>query len=488
MTRLSSLLWVLLFATPVGAQEKPWPLPPPPPSSTARLAHDLVSGLSPGDKAETGSETYQIHVSFLRPPRASDPAAFADFVGDALAVALRRRGFTGTRSRTAEDADLTLSVVLKLREGHLVATATLRRWPRTIWERLRLPRGWEAGTAHTNVPLDLEIRSVLGLQARRIDATRIRLRSLSKVMAPALRRSPILAMVIRDLDDDRLPEVVFLRRDAMVLARWQRKGFRRLLDEVPLDAAPNTARLRQPIGALATVVDEAGKTLLIAASSDAAGATFWRVKDARWQRATQHPVEAAWPFYGTKTRRFVAGEWPRGTDIIAGALREVDLGEGGGQSLGPSTQSYTINAFGHARLGVQAMTSVILEPGDLAKRVAWDPAALEVSSDHLLRMRKGNEVRVLGSFGTAVWLGDVNVDGTPEILTTSTALNQEDVLTLHTLHDDGTLTEVWKSTLPGLVSALAFGDLDRDGKGEFLVAHVENGESKLSLIETAWAR
>jgi hypothetical protein len=460
------------------------PIPPAPPSSTTTLAGHLVVGFFPKDAVVPSSPSFSITARFLRPPKAQDPASYLRFLEGSVEAAIRQRGWIGERIEETKAPDYELRVQLKFHRKHLVATAELVRAPESIWERLRVPLGGKVGTASANVPVDLEIRSVLGLKESSINTNRLRLKNLNLESDKGLLSAPVLAIHVDDLDGDRIPEVAFLQRDNVRVVRHSKHGFKDVLAEFPLNARPSRAKVRDPVASLVPMVDPKGRTLLIAATSDYSEPVVLDFSSGALVRVPMRVGEGAWPLYALGVERLAGTEWPEGSDVHRGGIHELGLRDG----TAMMTQSgmdgaYRLQLFGHSRVKASAMTSTHVSSNDLAKRVVWAPQIARVTKDYDVFVESPQGIEPLPMrHGPVICVADLNQDGSPEILTTGTTIGDKDTLTLYGLRS-GTYTSLW--TLHGMspVTALAYGDVNRDGRGEFLVASSAGQKASVGIIE-----
>jgi hypothetical protein len=339
-----------------------------------------------------------------------------------------------------------------------------------------------------NVPLDLEIRSILGLVSARINTSRLRLKRVAMARDAQIIASPILSINVSDLDGDRLPEVSFLQRSGVHVARWSRRGFQQILARHAFDASPNTAKVRHPMGTLVTVIQPNGKPLLLAATSDYSAPTALRLAATGLESTPLRMVDTAWPLYGNGVERLVAAPWPHGTDILRGSARELGLFDKTGQTMDGLGDGYVLAAFPHHRLHGLGLTSAHTSPGERSQRVTWSPYLVQVGRDYHVTAHSLDGPENLGKHGTALCLADINNDGQPELLTTSTALGGGDTLKLYSRQEDGKFARIWSATTASLVTAIAYGDIDRDGQGEFVVATAQGRRAGLFVIPVKLAR
>jgi hypothetical protein len=479
---------VLLLAYCLGGYESRaqtvLPIPPAPPSSTATLANHLVAGLFPNDAVVPSSPSFSITVRFLRPPKAQDPESYLRFLEGSVEAAVRQRGWIGERLAQAKSPDYEVRVELKFHKRHLVATAELIRAPENIWERLRLPLGGGVGTASANVPVDLEIRSVLGLKESSINTNRLRLKNLNLESDKGLLSAPVLAIHVQDLNGDRMPEVAFLQRDNLRVVRHSKHGFKDVLAEFRFNARPSRAKVRDPVASLVPMVDPKGRPLLIAATSDYSEPVALGFSSGALVRLPMRVGQGAWPLYALGVERLAGTEWPEGSDVHPGGIHELGLRDGTAMmTQSGMDEAYRVQLFGHSSVVASAMTSTHVSVVDLANRVVWAPQIARVTKNYDVFVESPQGIQTLPMrHGSVICVADLNQDGRPEILATGTAIGDTDTLTLYGQRA-GAYVALW--TLRGIppVTALAYGDVNRDGRGEFLVASSAGQKASIGLIE-----
>ncbi len=452
------------------------PFPVAPPSSTATLAEHLARGLAPA--ALSGA--YALDVTVTGAPGRATPARLAAFAADTLEAALRRH-HPDLGARLAPDAPAPLRVDLAIAVDAAQLSATLRAVsrPATLWEHLRAPAGHVVATAFAAAPIDLELRTLLGLGPRIARLDRFRLVPLAARPGDAAPAGPVLDLLVDDLDGDGVPELLTLHPTEVLAATWAGpSGFgppraRASLLHLP----PNPARVRHPVGRLAVLVRRDGTRALVAASSDRARAVALRLTPAGLEPLDASPAAAgaplpdgAWPLYAAGVDTLVTGPWPAGRDALDGPAALTTLGGPAPAPLARLTPAWDLRAWPlHGTLSP-----------------SWTPVLAAAHLDGQLRLRSAahpDQALSLSGHGAASALVDLDADGTPELLATSTALDGPDALTLMTLGRDGAAPQVlWRGRSPAPVTAIAAGDVDRDGYDELVLASWDGAAARLAIL------
>ncbi|MGM0574572.1 MAG: hypothetical protein ACQEXJ_02390 [Myxococcota bacterium] len=462
---LPALAWLLAFG-----QVAPLPAPPPPPSPTERLASDLVRGLGEPLTDLGPEERLRLVVEVPEPAPETSPERLVAFVADTLEARWRLEGVEATRA-AADDRDATHALRVRLRvtpSGGLAAEARLVRLPRSLWERLRRPEGAVLATSAAAVAMGLELRTLLGLGPRRARPGHVRLVALTRA-PPALTRAPVLDLVHEDLDGDGVPELAVLHPRHLLLARWV-GGSLEVTAEAELLAPPaGRGRVRQPMGRLVPLVGPDGRRRLLVASSDRTGPGLWALEDG-WDPVAIRSMPARWPLYATGVDRWLGAPWPDGTDVLEGDAGEVvPAGEGvwAWERRTALAPTWDVRAFDFRA----------------AASPAWDPHVVRARPDGAVEVTSAasdTSVRIPDAGYVAV-VGDLDLDGTAELLTTSDAVEGPDRLTLRSL-GQARPREVWSDEAPAPVTAATLGDLDADGWSEFLVATWDGAEGTLLVL------
>ncbi|MFO0747397.1 MAG: hypothetical protein U1F43_17270 [Myxococcota bacterium] len=445
------------------------PPPPAPPSSLETLASQIVKTLyGNGGPALAAGAPFGIALRFDKPPDGTRADALLAHLGDALEAALRTHAPAAKKPgpRVSDDtAAERIEVDLQVQAGHLAATARRRALPQTVWSALMAPDGQLIGTAFSNVPIDLEVRTLLGLGRRDVKLTDLRVVPVGKKSAAQLLAEPILDLAIGDFDGDAMPELAVLQPDGVRFVRWAKGGFAEELGVLSLRAvAPSRSRLRAPMGKLVPVVRADGRTVLVAASSDRAEPIVIGWGAGGPERLTML-FQKGWPLYATGVDRFLIAPWPEGTDVIDGNVTEARLGTAGANWLGPVGKVYDVRAFAFRDKGG-----------------AFAPVIMAAKADGDLSAAVGGAVQRVSDAGTvALWL-DMDADGDLEALLTSSALSGPDRLSLARGVTPAAVPARWTGLAAAPVTAATAGDVDRDGFLEIVLATWNGDAADLTLV------
>ncbi len=456
---------VALWVAPAARGNVPTlPFPPPPPSSSAALAGQLAHQLF-ADAEALPDRPFELAITIAGAPARGETGRLSAHLADTVEAALRARARLGARVAVGGAERVSLAVTVEA--GAISATARRTSLPTNVWQRLRYPGGRVVATAFATRPLDLELRTLLGLGRREVRLDRLRVVPVTHRSA-ALDRGPVLDLRVTDLDGDSAPELAILQPRAVTLLAWADGGFSRPLGRFDLTVLPpNPARVRQPIGRLVEVTRPDGSRLLAAASSDRATLALLALAGGA---LTPTPVTApaGWPLYASGVDAWVAAPWPSGDDVLDGALREVRPGDAPPVELGAAQGLYDVRAF-----GVRGAAS----PG-------WDPhlGASAVDGTVSIWSSAAPEPLLLDGVGTAFAVADLDGDGVVEVLTTGDGLGPRDRLVLQGAASGGAPRRHWSGVTSAPVTAASWGDVDRDGYREVVIATWDGRAAELVIV------
>jgi hypothetical protein len=476
MTTVTALALLILGAAPT--------LPPPPaPASPAhRLCSHLVAGLLAEPGVLPATSVYRIDVTV-----AGGPESFGAYIADTLEGALNRTATGTTRERiTPGRASHRLAVELTIRRARVDATARVVKLPTSVWEWLRIPDGVVLSTAISTAEMDLELRILAETPALGVNLKRLRLVEISKRTAHELLEAPVLDMLHADLDGDGLREVVLLQADRLLTARWRAPGQDRhaplldLIQETALTSLePATSRLRQPIGRLVHITIADGTSAVLVASSERAKVSLWRYGRDRWHLIDASPGEGHWPLYSLGP-----GSW-----LTRGALSET--GTLSGETIGlvePDTAGYVQQALQPAHEMVYGVRAF---PFFQASTPSWLPVLVSSMPNQSLTVwspEDAQEPLVIAEAGDAAVVCDLDANGSPELLHTSSALEGADRLTLLELGGSRGGRSRWERAIAHPVTAMAAADLDEDGFQEVLIATWSGARAGMHLVTPVVAK
>jgi len=450
---------VMLLAPAAAAQVPPLPLPPPKTSAAQRLVGDLAQRLleNAGTMGAGGSFTIEVSSAAGR-----TPGGFGPFFSDALAAALRQRGWLADRvvpKKGAPLANYLFDVELQVQAPRLVGAVRLRQRPLSVWEEMRAPEGTVLSVASAETPLDAELRSLLGLPLKAAGIRRARLRGVAltgAVVGPT--PSPALDLLVADLDGDRQQDLVALFADRVVVIGLspRRAGVVRRFFLLTSALPPNPKRVRQPLGRLLAVVNRDGSRTLLAAVSDYAHPIALKLGTEAFEVEPRVRADRlGWPLYQVYAEQIVASGWPESRDVIAGVARHMRLDGTEKRQAGPLIPVHEVRGFSHRSIAEphhQPFVVASVAGGGVGLR---DPAG----------------AAAVGRHGVGSVVGDLDLDGVAELLVTSATIRpQRDVITAYRLVPGQNRKVLRRIRVRGAVTALAVGDVDGDARPEYWVA------------------
>ena len=470
MTTVTALALLIFGAAPT------LPPPPAPASPAMRLCSHLVSGLLAEPGTLPATSVYRVDVTVE-----GGPAPFGAYIADTLEGALNRTAVGTTRERTDQGlASHSVSVALTIRRARVDAVAKIVKLPTSVWEWLRIPEGTVLATATSTAEMDLELRLLAETASLGVNLRRLRLVEISKRTAQELLSAPALDMLQADLDGDGLREVVLLQAERLLTARWRAPGkggrgpLLDVIQQTPLSALePSTSRLRQPTGRLVQVTMSDGTSAVLVATSEHATASLWRYGRDRWHLLDAAPGDGDWPLYALGP-----GEWlTRGRMSERGLLSGETIG-----LVAPDTDGYLQQALQPAHeevYGVRAFA--FFQPST----PSWSPILVRSTADQRLTVwSPGDEQEplVITEAGDASVVCDLDANGAPELIHTSSAIGAPDRLTLLELGAERSGRVRWERAIAAPVTAMTAADLDEDGFQEVLVATWSGAEAGMHLV------
>lgn len=314
----------------------------------------------------------------------------------------------------ARDAGKLLYLEPTIEQGRLSVVANLYPARSGFWQRVRDAAPAPVAHGYTSRSLDAEIQSFLP----RIPLVLDRIDKAAGPTAP-------LGLDCADVDMDGSLDLVVVTRHDIQIGRVIDGRFARDARSVWADLAPvDPTPLREPLGAIAI---EAGRHVDVGVTDRAYAVRLSPELGQRERLVARIP----WPNIGcAETRSFtVAGPVP--CNAVAGPPSPFELVEGADALAG---------AF------------VTDESGTTRRIRAWrrehDATVVVEDSD-----RRHIEI---AEAGAQVAIGDIDLDGTPEILTSVNTLEPEqDALVVRTWEDAGTLRDRIRLAVPRGIHALA---------------------------------
>jgi hypothetical protein len=476
MTTVTALALLVLGASPT--------LPPPPaPASPAhRLSSHLVSGLLAEPGLLPARSVYRIDVTVH-----GGPEPFGAYIADTLEGIVNRTATGTTRERAGRGlVSHRLTVELRIRRARVDATARLVKLPTSVWEWLRVPDGVVLSTATSTAEMDLELRILAETAALGVNLKRLRLVEITKRTAGELLEAPVLDMLQADLDGDGLREVVLLQADRLLTARWhapdndRRTPLLDLIQETSLaPLEPSTSHLRQPIGRLVHITMVDGTSALLVASSERANASLWRYGRDRWHLIDPSPGKGHWPLYALGPQRWLTRGVMSETGLLSGetiGLVEPDKAGYVQQAIQPSSGGvYGVRAFPFFQASTPSWSPVLVRSTPDGGLTVWSPEDVQ-------------EPLVISEAGDASVVCDLDANGAPELIHTSSALEGKDRLTLLELGGSRGGRARWSRSIAHPVTAMTAADLDEDGFQEVLIATWSGARAGMHLVTPSVAK
>jgi hypothetical protein len=385
------------------------------------------------------------------------------------------------RRRRAREGgfELLLDLELVVVDGHLHLRGTVVPTDRLLWRDILQP---DRGALHhlaARVRVDAEVRGYQG----NVSAGTLR---FSPRPFPLGRRE-VLALDVGDLDGDGRSEVLALGPRALRALRY--RGAQGFVQFQATPLVPPWAQLltRRPVGSLvATDLDRDGRAEVLLRTSEMERGAVFVLAGKHLQRKEKAEV-AGYPLVvralavatkgkqkKTQTKveqllgQLVAGQDLLEASTLAGALELLP----GGSAVGLPQTFYRLKLATIAKKGGERKEILGLVD---------DNGRLQLYAD-----RGTTPVVQMQNVGAIFDMVDLDDDGALELVTTSAGgPGEKDQITVYRLEGGaGVPRQLWRSAaLGGIVTALAHGDLDGDGKLELLAALREPaGTTQLLLL------
>lgn len=393
-------------------------------------------------------------------------SALGGQVGIGSVLEARAATLSGAPERAARaGCDLSLTLILSSQNDRLTVRSLIEHTPKSGPGIIRMP----PSSLVLGEPLVAEV-------ALRPDAPAVDLSSGWRMQQIPLFKEDILALTLVDMDQDDVPELYVLSREALVVYRFSpraRPGSPlsppREIARIPLtEEEQNPRRSRDAVGTLAFSI---GKTReLVARTSDLLYSLVFQYQGGKLTKIAQMEP---WPL-GSYQGEILWGELAAGRNFFTGSIR-----------MGSRTFSSALSYF---RLEASPtpqgpLFAVVDKKGALRFALGEPPSSTAASSAEV---------------GAQLLLVDLDQDGRLEVISTSPAPpGAGDVVTFSTLDEKYSLQKLWQSgTLfapasvasttkerpRAAVTALAAGDIDADGRLEVITALVSSVGSSILVI------
>lgn len=356
--------------------------------------------------------------------------------------------------------DLVLLVELEVTRGHVELRAAAVRGRRSFWDKAQGIGGGTVASSFARARLDVELRSLLGQGG---GAARLSPR-LSPLAAGSL-PPQVLALAVCDVDGDGRDDVAALGRRSLAVLQPHGSALRPSLDALPGAEAPS----RWPVGSLVSVErQDGGCDLLAATTSLGEVAIIRRTGDGDLRvtavRTVGMPLSGSLPEGGV-----LLGELTLGEARLAGPRWLWEPGAGARPLAGTGAE------WSQRVIVKQAASGEV----DVLE-VRSDGGSLDVVGGSSVQRRSWS----LGARGLPALVADLDDDGIPEVLVTSTAVPPGgDRAELVQLAADGAVRSLWSADTPP-IRAAAVGDPDDDGELEVVLAVAASpGADRLLLLE-----
>ena len=424
------------------------------------------------------------------------PERLVDSVRELLTGKLSAQGFRSVTSLAVSGGaeqrrqraraggfELLLDLELSIHEGYLHLQGCLLATDRHLWRDMLRPRRGTLSHLHSSVRVDAEVRAFSGsVRSRELRFTPRR---------HAVSGSEVLALGVGDLDGDGRNELVALQRRSLAVWRWHRG---KLEPVAALDLPPPAAAVRPRRGMGSMVLadtDGDGRVEVLARSSEMQQGAHLALDG---KQLVSRGTLAGYPL--------IAGSG-KSAPLLAHAVPGKDLLDG--TRLAGSLVAARVAA---GKKLIHKANPARANPGsktDKVKKIILPSEFYALKAVQLSR-RKGGAMRHLGlvdylgrlhlytavlttptavlpNSGLAFDLADLDDDGTLEVITTSADGPEVRDDRIYIRRQAGKRwRRVWRGrNVGGLVTALAHGDLNGDGRLE-LAAAVLNRKGRVEIL------